>query len=339
MTSDTWNTYRSSDDNCAAPLGSVTSLTTPSSAVDPFGYSWDPGYCYTFSQPLPNPPPEATATDQYNQIAWYENNVWAFSCASAAGVPELSPPNHQQYARNTIAANVRGDLDTQCSMLFNVPSAAEEPVAGAVSGNMLVNTAQAIICEYPNNAMAVTTSIPVEAFGFTQGHLALESNSTQPAWFPGALTGPVTLNLINTGTIAQVVTIDSGQCCLTRLDSTITCDANNVYFLKATDAPPLLIDIGESVSTSLTVFTKFYGNGYCNVSVGHLFFDGNGPATSTLPKFVGQISFSAPVGPPVTFSIEFSLFLINMERTQYLYADSGNALPGKEAVCLQIQIR
>ena len=334
MTSDVWAAYRSADQNCAEPVGSVTSLTTPSSSEDPFGDSWDPNnaYFYSFSQPLPNPSPEATATDQYNQIAWYENNVWAFSHASG---PELSPPNQQQYARNTIAANVRGDLDTECSMLFNVPSASEEPIGGAASGNMIVNTAQAVICEYPNNAMAVTASIPVEAFGFAQGLLELESNSTQSVWFPGALTGTVTLNLMNTGTMAQVVTVNSGQCCLTKLDSTTTCDAQNVYFTKMPNAQPLLVGSGESVSTSLTVFTKFYGDGYCNVSVGHLFFDGVGPAASTLPAFVGQFSFSAPLGPPVTFSVEFSLFLLNMERAQYLDAESISALPGKAPICFQ----
>ncbi|KAL0020840.1 hypothetical protein WJX79_008154 [Trebouxia sp. C0005] len=167
---DNWQGSRSED--CVNPLGYYTWYLGPVFEETPYFTDWDEG-----STPFPE---TATVNDSYNQLAWYENNMWA----AYAGKLQLTPD--ARFQRNTIAANIPANGQVNCSMLYNVPSATPELVTNGSSATFMaiVNTAQAVVCEYPNNVMMVTATIPAETFNFAKATLGLLSNGSQAYWYP-----------------------------------------------------------------------------------------------------------------------------------------------------------
>lgn len=341
MTADTWASYHTNG-NCEAPLGRATSLGTNTLTSDPsrdpfFGEWSSSSDSYDFSDPLPDPTPYERATDPYNQLAWYENNIWAFSSDSSVyspPVPQRRPRDSRQYARNTIAANVAttqsdGNM-SQCSMLFNERSVDSMSVSGAVNGEMIVNTKQAIICEYPDNEMAISVTVPVrEVFGFKNGQLGFELMSTQ-IWYPGDLVGVVNVTFIDTGNMAQIVYINSTKtiCCLT--SPALSCGYPGVFvFDFPADVPLFIGSNGSGIPSSVAQFRLVLnqlGEGYCNVSFNHLYLDGQG-LNRTSDDVMGQFTFSAPPGPPIYFKVIFNMYLLGMERSNYIVNDTF--IPGE----------
>ncbi|DBA87921.1 TPA: hypothetical protein ACH3X1_004909 [Trebouxia sp. C0004] len=211
---DEWQGARSED--CDNPLGYWTWYLGPVFEETPYFTEWNEG---------PTPFPEtATVNDSYNQLAWYENNLWA----AYAGKLQLT--TDARFQRNTIAANIPANGQVNCSMLYNVPSASPELVINGSSDPFMaiVNIAQAVVCEYPNNVMMVTATIPAEYFNFAKAVLGLVSNGSQAYWYPGTKSGALLLTLENVGNVAQVVDIVPGACCLTL--PMPTCDSSNVMF-------------------------------------------------------------------------------------------------------------
>ena len=364
LTQEAWANYRRDPTTCAEPLGSTTSLaylSTMGSGTNPYFGAWNndsevaanPEHPYLFSAPLPEPLPIATALDPYNQLAWYDSNVWAFSIGGyqiAGGKPQL-PLDQQQYGRNTIAANIRADLSYDCSMLFNVPS--EEDVAIG-DQTMKVNLEQAVICEYPNNFMAVSLQISVEnAFGFAKfakDHMGgLETGSSvqildrdsfaesELRWYPGAKAGWVNMTLISTSDVPQAVMFNASTCCMT--SPSLACDhfdAEGNFVSSGISAyfeDILSIPRHESAFASLFMYTQQYGEGYCNVTFSQVYFDGKAIAEDATSQFTGKVSFSAPVGPPVTFVVEFYIYYLSMERNTYFFSSSE---PGHPANALGV---
>lgn len=359
MSLDSWATYRSDQGNCAKPLGSPTSLLYEmflAKGWTPYFGAWtnhtneadnDVNHPYLFSEPLPDPLPNATALDPNNQLAWYENNVWAFSSMGHydGGKPQL-PLDQQQYGRNTLAANMRANLAYNCSMLFNVPS--EQDVAIGDGGpTMKVNLEQATICEYPNNTMSVSLQISTEnAFGFAKfakdqlGGLEtgasvqiLERASflqSELRWYPGALTGWVNLTLVSTSNVPQLFTSNFGAnaCCLT--SPSLKCDEfdeNGARISRSGVSASLsgLVSVSrhESAFASFKVLTDSYGEGYCNVSLNQVYFDGKANVRDETSQFWGKITFSASVGPPVAFTVTFYVYFLNMEREKYFLPNTA----------------
>ena len=351
MTIDYWKAFRGNSENCAKPLGYTTSLGYASynpRGWSPYFGSWQkdsstPEHPYLFSEPLPDPLPNATALNPYNQLSWFDNNVWAFSTPHLLdpGTPQL-PLDQQQYGRNTLAANIRTNLAYNCSMLFNVPS--EEAVSIGDGGQtMRVNLEQAAICEYPNNTMAVSLQISTEnAFGFAKfakdqlGGLEigasvqmLEKGSflqSELKWYPGALSGWVNLTLVSTSNVPQYVTsnYDASSCCLT--SPFLRCDYINEGGVKVrySGISAGLTNIAsvprrETAFASFKINTQQHGEGYCNLSLSQVYFDGNlrAVATDATSHFEGKITFSAPVGPPVSFTVTCYLYFQNMEFSKY----------------------
>ena len=251
---DNWG--RSGD--CNSPIGYYTWLASqagggPDFDVTPYGTDWAEG---------PAPYPErGTAADPYNQLAWYENNTWA---AYGQGLAVL--PASSRYGRNTVASNIRADGSTNCTLLYNVPSATPETVVSmeeiTPDLSAVVNTAQAVICEYPQNSMIITATIPAEAYNFTKGFPELVSNSSQLAWYAGAKSGPVEVTLENTGSMAEVVSVAPGGCCMTWPVS--TCDISVVSI--SSDMFQVTLQSDEMQAVQYYVSTTMYGQGYCNES-------------------------------------------------------------------------
>lgn len=356
-----WADWRPS--NCDDPLGGATSPTSTYNGLanTPYNGAWTEGSAdfylpYAFSEPLPDPSPIDRAQDPYNQLAWYENNVWAFSPASAPAIPSGGDPvtpiprfpsNQQQYARNTIAANIRADLANNCSMLFNAPSAVNVSV-GDGGEEIAVNLEQAVICEYPNNTLAITFKVSMlseNAFGFAKGQLGglegaggssvqiLEKGSfleTDFKWYPGAKSGWVNVTLINTSDMPQLVKFTSGACCM--MSPSLKCDyvdattAVNNHFSGVSVGSADLVSLRrhESAFASLRVYVTEYGEGYCNASFSHVYFDGKAVATNLTSPVSAQLTFSASLGPPVTFTVAFNIYFLNMERNQYLLPQTGD---------------
>lgn len=373
MSRDQWAQYRRDPDFCEEPLGSPTSLgvayikkqvdksrydgapeTNPysgiydnvTSGVD--GESADRYYYpYLFSEPLPNPSPYARAHDPYNQLAWYENNVWAFSCLSGpnADAAELNhiniPPPRlplglEQYGRNTIAANIRTELTYNCSMLFNVPS--DGDMLAGTGGK--VNLEQAVICEYPNNTMGVSISVSMEAFGFAKDPqlerlqrfeterlrigsstqlLRLQSFSeSERRWYPGAKYGFLNLTLINTSNSSQFARPRATGCCMTSPSP----QCSGVYALFI--GTQIWVPRNGTAFAQFNVQTQQYGEGYCNVSVVAAAYYLNGTALSQNTTRIaesgiwGQFKFATSPGPPVSFQMSFNMYFTKMERSIYI---------------------
>ena len=254
---------------------------------------------------------DSIATDPLDQLSWYEENVWAFCQFGHL------PPDPQQYGPNTIAANVRASLDVNCSMLQNVPSASPEAVANAPT-DMTVNIAQAITCEYPGNMMQVTAMIPAEAFGFNKGSLELVGNGTQAEWGAGYTEGFLNLTVYNIGDMAQLVVGTPLTCCITypNLDCSGAAGFPSYYDYNET----ALIQSGDSATLQFYVVSNKHGDGYCEVAVSSLYH--GVPSNINVFSFVEQISWSAPIGPPIYFAVDFTLFWPNIERSFY-FANGG----------------
>ena len=337
MTAETWAQYHS-DRNCESPVGRATNLGSgppfAEPSVTPYFGDWsDSSDNYQFSDPLPDPSPYERATDPYNQLAWFENNIWAFTSDSslvAPPVPQRVPRDSRQYGPNTIAANVAATQDdgsmSQCSMLFNERSDVNRSVAGSVNGNMIVNTKQAIICEYPGNKMAVSVTVPVrEVFGFRNGQLQFKLKAI-PVWYPGDLAGIVNVTFINTGSMAQVVYINSSktQCCMT----SPSLDCSIFAFEFPQQVPLFVASNGSAVPSSVVQFRIVLprlGEGYCSVFFNHFEFDGK-VGRNTTSDVMGQFGFLAPPGPPIYFKVKFNVYLLGMERSNYILND--NFIPG-----------
>ncbi len=309
---DNWQGSRSED--CVNPLGYYTWYLGPVFEETPYFTEWDEG---------PTPFPEtATVNDSYNQLAWYENNMWA----AYAGKLQLTPD--ARFQRNTIAANIPANGQVKCSMLYNVPSASPELVTNGSSDPFMaiVNIAQAVACEYPNNVMMVTATIPAEAFNFAKATLGLVSNGSQAFWYPGTKSGALLLTLENTGNVAQVIDIVPGACCLT--SSSQTCDSNDVMFAAFAQGGVAVLQSGEISEFDLYIQTFDFGAGYCNVSITYMSNTSLGTVAS-LPfdtsigsgqsqVLVEQIYFSALVGPPISFTIYLDLFWPSVNRLTYM---------------------
>lgn len=349
MTAEQWANYRSmhcGDWQTSAEIGRGTNLGSGpiELGTTPFFGAWEAGQpYYSFSDPLPDPSPRERATDPYNQLAWYENNIWAFSLDSGnrGSLParQRLPADSRQYGPNTIAANVAAvqsdNSMSQCSMLFNEHSVDSKNVSGAVKGEMIVNTKQAIACEYPNNEMAISVSVPVaEVFGFKNGQLGVEIQSSKSIWFPGALAGIVNVTLTNTGSMAQVVSVISNKtsCCFTSPSLVCNILVDEFPLTGYLNPPPRPIFVGSNGSgvVQFRLYLRQHGEGYCNVSFHHLYFDGKGMIGNETSEVTGQFTFSAPVvlGPPVTFSVTFFIYLLNMERSIYFEADTSTPKGG-----------
>lgn len=366
MSRSKWAEYRGADDHCAEPLGSPTSLgVVPLKVIFALRYSGAPElnpywgiydnattghpeeendrhyHPYLFSDPIPDPSPYDRGHDPYNQLAWYENNVWAFSFLSGPNSnspPPRFPLGPQQYGRNTIAANIRSDLTYNCSMLFNVPS----------DGDMLAGTArkvnleQAVICEYPNNFMGVSISVSMEAFGFAKDpqqllqrlqrfeteRLMIGSSTqvlrpksfseSERRWYPGAKYGLVNLTLINTSNKSQFARPRVTGCCMT----SPSLECSGVY--ASVVGTQVWVPKNGSAFAQFSVQTQQYGEGYCNVSVVAAAYYLNGTAISqnatrvTASGVWGQIKFATSSGPPVSFHMSFNLYFLGMERSKYV---------------------
>lgn len=312
---DDWQDVR--EEACPEPVGYFTWVGGPEFLTTPYGSEWNEG---------PVPFPDASlATDSYDQLAWYENNVWAAYSAN--------PPVGSRYGRNTVAANVRANAGVECSMLYNVPSASPEPVQNDLTGTVtvMVNTAQAVICEYPDSTMLVTATIPAEAFNISKASLELASNSSQ-LWYAGVKSGILSLTLENIGDVAQVATIVPELCCL--VSPVSTCDNSIVDFETFSLAEQVVIlQSGDIYELDLYIQTSLFGDGYCNVSVYHASNTSLGSIAS--PTFnttagatpaqvlVEQMYFSATVGPPISFTVSFDLFWPTIDRLTYMSAISA----------------
>lgn len=207
-------------------------------------------------------------------------------------------------------------------MLFNERSVDNMSVSGAVNAEMIVNTKQAIICEYPDNEMAISVTVPVrEVFGFKNGQLGFELKAT-PIWYPGDLAGIVNVTFIDTGNMAQTVYINSTKtiCCLT--SPSLDCGYPGIFVYDFPANVPLFVGSnGSGVPSSVAQFRivlNQLGEGYCNVSFNHLYLDGQGLNQTTSDDVMGQFTFSAPPGPPIYFKVTFDMFLLGMERSNYL---------------------
>lgn len=313
---DTWQSPR--EEACAEPIGYFTWFGGPEFLTTPYNTDWNEG---------PVPFPDASlATDSYNQLAWYENNVWA----AYSGNPLVG----SRYGQNTVAANIRANGEVECSMLYNVPSASPELVQNDLSEplTVVVNAAQAVICEYPDSTMLVTATIPAEAFNFSKASLELTTNSSQPLWYAGTKSGSLSLTLENIGDVAQIATIVPELCCL---DSPVsTCDNSIVDFEAFSAAQQeVILQSGDIYEVDLYIQTSLFGDGYCNVSIYHASNTSLGSianpsfntTTGATPAqvLVEQMYFSAPVGPPISFTVSFDLFWPMVDRLTYMYATSA----------------
>jgi len=330
---DNWQGSRSED--CVNPLGYYTWYLGPVFEETPYFTEWDEG---------PTPLPEtATVNDSYNQLAWYENNMWA------AYVGNLQLTADARFQRNTIAANIPANGQVNCSILYNVPSASPELVNNGSSDPFMaiVNIAQAVVCEYPNNVMMVTATIPAEAFNFAKAVLGLVGNGSQAFWYPGTKSGASLLTLENTGNVAQVINIVPGACCLT--SPVATCDSNDVMFAAFPQGGVAVLQSGEISEFDLYAQTSDFGAGYCNVSVTYMSntslgtlaslpFDTNiGSGQSQV--LVEQIYFSAVVGPPISFTIYFDLFWPSVNRLTYMSASDATLNSADETPFLDFSRR
>ena len=256
---------------------------------------------------------QAIAADPYDQLSWYEQNTWRF------GNGHIALPNGpQRYKANTIPANIRANLQVDCTMLYNTPAATPEGVPGA-SADIVVNTAQAIGCEYPNNVMEVTTSIPAVAFGINQGTLQLAINQSQPDWGAGSRYGYLNFTMENIDDMAQLVIVTPGGCCMVSPDF----DCSVVSYVQSSlGNQTVLIQSGESITLQFYVVSDVKGDGYCEVSVSHLYYDATRSGNFSVFNFVDQLHFSTPPGLPVSFSVTFDMFFPDIDRSYY-FAHGG----------------
>lgn len=291
---------------CMAPLGSSGS---------PYGEDWPVAL---HGGPVPDPTPQVVAADPYNQLAWFQQNVWAYTSQSSHALP-YSPA---QYSPNTVAANVVSDTSTTCEFLFNIRSLDEVEVPVWPAGDTVmtyVNTAHAIACNYEGNTLTASTTATGQDFDFAQGTAILDSNHSQPPWGPGFLYGSLLLELQNQDNIAQLVQVAPGSCCMTA--PSLDCSAAVTY----ADGQTLLLPAGYSTTLSFPVQTNFFGTGYCNISVSHIWRDASA-ATST-HDFIEQISFVADPGGPVTCTVSAQIAFTDIEQSWYVQPGLRQPVP------------
>lgn len=306
---------------CPEPLGTQTCFNAYTnngcdgpSGCNPYG---DP-----FAQmPTTDPLPISVATDPYSQLAWFENNIWAYSHQN----PEVEsfPPSQAQYGRNSIAANIQNSSDTSCTFLFNTQSTEEVqppvmPDGDASTGIVPVNTAQAIACNYQGNTMTISAAAMGADFAFASGSLSLASNNSQPDWGPGFQFGSLVLGLQNTDVMAQSLQIAPTGCCMTT--PTISCSSTAAISYSASQT--VLLQPGESQALSLSAQASLYGEGYCNFSVSHIWHDLS--VATTAHDFVEQIPFIVDPGGPVTSTVSAQLLFADMEQSWYILPGTVN---------------
>lgn len=291
---------------CMAPLGS---------SANPYGEDWTAALN---GGPVPDPSAQVVAADPNNQLAWFQENVWAYSSQS----PHPLPYSPAQYSLNSVAANVVSGSDATCRFLFNIRSLDQVPVTVLPAGDTVmtyVNTAHAIACNYEGNTMTATTTATGQDFGFAQGTAILDSNHSQPPWGPGFLYGDLLLELQNQDNIAQLVQVTPGSCCMTA--PSLDCSAAVTY----AESQTLLIPSGYSTTLSFPAQTNFFGPGYCNISVSHIWHDASA-ATGT-HDFIEQIFFVADAGGPVTCSVSARIAFVDIEQNWYVQPGLRQPVP------------
>ena len=305
--------------------GLVTSLAPLTSQVDPFWEYYSDLWTYysDLQVPIPEPSPELVAADPYNQLAWYDSNVWAYSPLNA---PVPFPYDPAQYARNSIAANLRNDTNTSCTFLFNTRSSTEVNVPDSIGGDAdaFVNTAQAIQCTYEGNSMTVSAAAAGSDFAFTQGALQLHRNHSQPAWGPGFMYGNIVLALSNNDSMAQLVAIAPGGCCMTAPEP--DCSGSSIYASNQT----VLLPSGGNTEFSFSVAASQYGLGYCNISVSHVWHDSS--VATQAYDFIEQIPFFVDEGGPVSCSVSAQFLYADLSQDWYVTPASIMAIPANATV-------